>query len=313
MEPRRSVAPAALLFLLVLPSLVWAEDLEVHFIDVGQGDCTYISCPNGNKILVDCGTSKDGDGDAVRQYLLTEMGTPNVDIDTLVVTHPDQDHYNLLPTVVGNGTVGQVFKIGSKSAYKIEPARDWLYGHKEKFITKNAGFFDPPGFPNEDIDCGDAEVYILASNVKAKGGNANKDNHKVNAKSIVLMIVYGDLEGYCIQNLAEEFLELLLLFLSPDPVALLLLPTACPFLDTLLETSVHGLEFTLRSLEPVDHRVERGCQLTQLVLRGDDRAAAQITCRDALGGVEDREQRPRDHARDQDQREHADQEYRQVI
>ena len=85
------------------------------------------------------------------------------------MTHPDQDHYNMLPTVIADDDVGQVFKIGSKSAYKIAGARDWLYGHKSKFITHGAGYHDRPGFPNPDIDCGDAEVYVLAWNVKAKG------------------------------------------------------------------------------------------------------------------------------------------------
>ena len=38
----------------------WNQDLELQFLDVGQGDGTLIICPNGNRmILVDLG-SKGG-------------------------------------------------------------------------------------------------------------------------------------------------------------------------------------------------------------------------------------------------------------
>ena len=65
----------------------------------------------------------------------------------------------------------------------------WLYGHKRKFVTHGAGYHDRPGFPNPDIQCGAAEVYVLAWNVKAKGSYKNLSNHKVNAKSIVLLFI----------------------------------------------------------------------------------------------------------------------------
>ena len=42
----------------VRPSM-WIErpELAIHFIDVGQGDCTLVECPNGETVLIDCGTS----------------------------------------------------------------------------------------------------------------------------------------------------------------------------------------------------------------------------------------------------------------
>lgn len=42
-----------------------ADELRVHFIDVGQGDCTLIECPGGGVILVDCGSLGGGDKDRV--------------------------------------------------------------------------------------------------------------------------------------------------------------------------------------------------------------------------------------------------------
>ena len=90
--------PSLVLFaLLVSPVLADNGLLEIHFINVGQGDCTFVSCPDGENVLIDCGTSGGGDGALARQYLQKVLGTTTVDIDTLVVTHPDKDHYNLLP------------------------------------------------------------------------------------------------------------------------------------------------------------------------------------------------------------------------
>ena len=32
-------------------------DLQTYAIPVGQGDCTVIQCPNGNTVVLDCGSS----------------------------------------------------------------------------------------------------------------------------------------------------------------------------------------------------------------------------------------------------------------
>lgn len=63
------------------------KSLSVHFIDVGQGDCTLIKTDNGN-MLIDTGNSIDGDN--ICKYLLSH----NVrSVDYLVITHPHSDHY----------------------------------------------------------------------------------------------------------------------------------------------------------------------------------------------------------------------------
>ena len=59
----------------------------VHFIDVGQGDSTFIQFANGKNMLVDAGT--DAAGESVVAYL----NSLNVKkIDYVVATHPDVDH-----------------------------------------------------------------------------------------------------------------------------------------------------------------------------------------------------------------------------
>ena len=48
-------------------------ELVLHFVEIGQGDCTLIECPNGGFILVDAGSTAHGDRDAVRQYIRAEV------------------------------------------------------------------------------------------------------------------------------------------------------------------------------------------------------------------------------------------------
>ena len=80
------------------------DQLVVHFIDVGQGDSTFIQFPNGDTSLIDGGTRNSGA--KVVKYL-KEL---NIDhIDYLIATHPHEDHIGGLPDVIRNFDVGKVY------------------------------------------------------------------------------------------------------------------------------------------------------------------------------------------------------------
>lgn len=64
------------------------QQLEVHHINVGQGDATYIEFPNGTDMLIDAG--RTGSGDTVVNYL--KQQEKNMTVDYLIATHPDADH-----------------------------------------------------------------------------------------------------------------------------------------------------------------------------------------------------------------------------
>lgn len=83
------------------------KNLVVNFIDVGQGDSTYIKCPNGRNILIDGGDSNAGE--AVVRYLRSR-GV--VKIDLLIATHPDADHIGGLIDVVEQFLVGKFIDPG---------------------------------------------------------------------------------------------------------------------------------------------------------------------------------------------------------
>lgn len=84
--------------------LVLGEDeLKVHFIDIGQGDCIYIQFPDGKDMLIDCGyrdasnTLATGIKDSVKDYLLALI-TDN-ELTYLMLTHGDQDHVSCMDEV----------------------------------------------------------------------------------------------------------------------------------------------------------------------------------------------------------------------
>ncbi|MBD3170338.1 MAG: T9SS type A sorting domain-containing protein [candidate division Zixibacteria bacterium] len=90
-------------FLLILSLLGSAgiaigQELEIHFIDVGWGDCTLIISPSGQKLLMDSGAQEAGT--AVRSYL----NNLNIDyIEHFVNSHYHADHLGAVPYLFSSG------------------------------------------------------------------------------------------------------------------------------------------------------------------------------------------------------------------
>lgn len=72
-------------------------ELRVHFLDVGQGDCTVIEFPDGKSMIVDGG---DGDEECVRDILAYCFALGIETFDYILLTHTDSDHAGGLDEVV---------------------------------------------------------------------------------------------------------------------------------------------------------------------------------------------------------------------
>lgn len=92
------------------------QDLKIYFVDVGQGDSTFIVTPNKKTILIDGGGSLSKDFDVGKStlipYLLDRGFTQ---IDQIYISHFDQDHCQGLFTVmkelkVKNVIIGRQFE-----------------------------------------------------------------------------------------------------------------------------------------------------------------------------------------------------------
>lgn len=171
------------------------DELVIHALDVGQGDCNLVLCPNGVWIMVDCGSTGNGDITATEQTVANLLDDEPV--DTLVVTHADRDHYNWLANVLDGVAVNRVLLggLGGSEDYP-ESFQDFLDdlededGDATPLIDFVEDFHNDEGDPSDDFDCGDVDVYILAANVQAR-------RSPTNAESIVLMFDYiSDAESF---------------------------------------------------------------------------------------------------------------------
>ncbi len=78
--------------------------LEVHFIDVGQGDSIYIKTPDGETILIDA--AKETKAETIISYLKEQQVS---EIDYLISTHPDADHIGGMDKVIESFPIHHVY------------------------------------------------------------------------------------------------------------------------------------------------------------------------------------------------------------
>ena len=80
-------------FLIFILFKLIPRNLQINFVDVGQGDCTFIVTPSGKTILVDGGGSKFNDFDVGKNTLIPYiLDKGYIKIDYIIISHFDQDH-----------------------------------------------------------------------------------------------------------------------------------------------------------------------------------------------------------------------------
>jgi len=79
-------------------------ELQVHFIDVGQGASQLLIGSSGKTILIDAGNNNQEE--EIVAYL-RKNGIQKIDI--LVGTHPDADHIGGLDAVIDNFEIGKIY------------------------------------------------------------------------------------------------------------------------------------------------------------------------------------------------------------
>ena len=191
----KAAAVSIFVSLLWSAPLAWSRDLEIHFLDVHQGDSTLVVCPNENRILVDAGDSNKVPGGtldqsqitALRSYLTTNFNNSNR-LEYLVITHGDSDHFRLLEDLLAGVTVNTIIYGGFYKEYSSD-FRKWLSSKPKGLLVSPVGS-DLASIPNGYFDCGSANVWILASNTPHK-----KSEWKENTHSLVLKISHGKFDA----------------------------------------------------------------------------------------------------------------------
>ena len=90
-------AVAALVWLPLAPAV--SGDVELHMMDVGQGDAIGLRTPHGHWILIDAGPAWRA-GDAGRSTVMPYVGRRGGQVDLFVLSHPHTDHVGGAPTVL---------------------------------------------------------------------------------------------------------------------------------------------------------------------------------------------------------------------
>jgi beta-lactamase superfamily II metal-dependent hydrolase len=69
--------------------------LQIWFLNVGHGDCSYIELPNGARMMIDCGGAQNWASKLLKYYEVTKIKKPvrtGYALDKLVISHPHGDH-----------------------------------------------------------------------------------------------------------------------------------------------------------------------------------------------------------------------------
>lgn len=165
-----------------------ASGLEVHFIDVGQGDATLIKA-DGHAMLIDSG--ENDKGTAVQLYL-KKQGVDR--LDYLVLTHTDSDHIGGADVIISKFEIGQIFLSDFKKDNKTyRELMDSMKNRNMTFSTPQVG---------AEYELGNTVFTIIAP---------NDTYDDPNNSSIALIVDYGEnsflFSGDCEEEAERDILE----------------------------------------------------------------------------------------------------------
>lgn len=153
------------------PSLQEGSYLEVHYIDVGQADCTLIIC-DGLTMLIDAGNF--GAEDIILPYL-NELGVER--LNAVVVTHPHADHYGGMKEVLYEVDLDAFY-----SPFEKHPSGRFNSLINHVYYTLQRKINVPK--QNDSFYLGAAKITFL--------GPVHTDYDDLNNTSLVLRVDYGE-------------------------------------------------------------------------------------------------------------------------
>lgn len=139
-------------------------DMTATFIDVGQGDSTLVTLPDGKVMLIDAGEA------SASQNVLDALEAADVDdIDYLVATHPHADHIGGMEAVLDTYDVDEVWMPdapdttetyeGFLDAVDAEGCSVEKAVAGEEIVGEDAGYTVDVLAPSDDVDSEDMNDY----------------------------------------------------------------------------------------------------------------------------------------------------------
>lgn len=156
------------------PVVETGDDCAVHFVDVGQGDCTLVLC-GGKSLLIDAG--ENGYESTVINYI-RNCGIEK--LDYVVATHQHSDHIGSLAEVFEEIPVDNLIM---PRLSKEQTPTNSTYKHFVKAVSES-GAKVTAAAPGLSFELGTASFEIL--------GPVNQNNDNLNSMSAVTKITHGE-------------------------------------------------------------------------------------------------------------------------
>lgn len=174
-----SVIPTVTPIITATPTNVTVEqprdELQVHFIDVGQADCILVKT-NDNTMLIDSGNNEDSE--TIINYL-QELDVEKIDV--VIATHPHEDHIGSMDEIINNFSIGEIHI--AKAPSNTKTFEDMLLAIKKKELKVKIAE------ANTIIDF-DSDMY---AKILAPGSFAYASND-INNASVVLEVSYNHID-----------------------------------------------------------------------------------------------------------------------
>lgn len=114
--------------------------LNVHFLDVGQGDACIVELPDYKKVLIDCADGKTEHTNTVLDYIdeniKTREGNTIEKFDYVILTHSDSDHCGSMADVLEKYPAENFYRPNVAANYQgyTDPSLDYMI---KGYVTKD--------------------------------------------------------------------------------------------------------------------------------------------------------------------------------
>lgn len=175
--------------------------LEIHVIDVGQGDAILIRCPDGtHQLLIDSGDTRyTGSAAHFKQYLTGAQARADT-LEVVVATHPHADHLGSMAWVLREYPVATYVDDGMEYDSKLYRDVEAAWG------ASQSTYVNGQDSPRPDIDfCPLPEVTARILTPRGFGEDPDPNNN-----SVVVRVDYRDASFLFVGDAEDEEEGLLL-------------------------------------------------------------------------------------------------------